>query len=94
MKNPLMTKNPIFSISLHKAMIIADDLVLEDQNGQLLTLKNLDLSYTATFLKFILPAQLTNSALLVSFENDLVNGFLSAKPISLVTPTKIIKLLF
>lgn len=94
MKNPLMTKKPTLLISVSKAFQIEDDLVLEDTQGQCITLRNTDDAGTASFLKSILPASCNDTALLITLENDLANGFISANPLSLITPSKIVKLLF
>ncbi|MDU1890719.1 MAG: SWIM zinc finger family protein [Dysgonomonas sp.] len=95
-KNPLMDKHPVVIISLHKAYLNDENLVVEDKQGNKLTLKDMDeYSFSAaTNLKAIMPAQPEGLALVVMINNNVQTGLLSAQPMSLVTPEKIIRLLY
>jgi hypothetical protein len=100
-KNPLAEKNPIFllkprtilpthSVSNHGEMII------EDKNGvgQILsdcTFKNIPVMNE---LLHINPAILEDAAILVMFDEDINTGILAAKPMSIILPNRIIRLLF
>ncbi|MDR3094730.1 MAG: SWIM zinc finger domain-containing protein [Bacteroidales bacterium] len=95
-KNPLMDKHPVVLLLLNKAYIKGDNLVVEDEQGNTLTLADIDPTAfsPATHLKAILPAQPKGLALTVMINNDVQTGLFSAQPISLVTPEKIIRLLY
>lgn len=95
-KNPLMDKHPVVLISLHKAYLNGDNLVVEDKQGNKLTLKDIEEQNvsSATNLKAILPSAPEGFALTVMMNNDVQTGLLSAQPMSLITPEKIIRLLY
>ncbi|MDH6308765.1 hypothetical protein M2451_001331 [Dysgonomonas sp. PFB1-18] len=95
-KNPLMDKNPVVLLTLHKAYLNGDNLVIEDSLGNKLTLKDIQEQNisSATNLKAILPANPQGFALAVMMNNDVQTGLLSAQPMSLITPEKIIRLLY
>ncbi|MDR2953805.1 MAG: SWIM zinc finger domain-containing protein [Prevotella sp.] len=95
-KNPLMDKNPVVLISLNKAYLNGENLVVEDKQGNKLTLKDIKEQNvsSATNLKAILPSQPEGFALTVMINNDVQTGLLSAQPMSLITPEKIIRLLY
>ncbi|MDU1905000.1 MAG: SWIM zinc finger family protein [Dysgonomonas sp.] len=95
-KNPLMDKHPVVLLMLHKAYLNGENLVIEDKQGNKLTLRDMEgqnISPSAT-LKGILPGQPEGIAVLVMINNDVQTGLLSAQPMSLVTPEKIIRLLY
>ncbi len=95
-KNPLMDKNPVVLLTLHKAYLNGDNLVIEDSLENKLTLKDIQEQNisSATNLRAILPASPQGFALAVMMNNDVQTGLLSAQPMSLVTPEKIIRLLY
>lgn len=95
-KNPLMDKHPVTLVSLHKTYLNGDNLVIEDKQGNKITLKDIEEQNisSATNLKAILPSQPEGFALLVMINNDVQTGLLSAQPMSLITPEKIIRLLY
>jgi uncharacterized Zn finger protein len=95
-KNPLTDKHPVVLLALHKAYLKGDNSVIEDKEGNKLTLKDIDPENfsSATNLKNLLPATSENSALTVQINNDVQTGLLSAQPLSLITPQKIIRLLY
>jgi hypothetical protein len=73
-----------------------DNLVVEDKQGNKLTLKDIaeqNVS-SATNLKAILPSAPEGFVLTVMMNNDVQTGLLSAQPMSLITPEKIIRLLY
>ena len=96
MKNPLMDKNPVALISLNKAFLKGENLVVEDGQGNKLTIKDIDgqaVSPSAN-LKAILPPDPKGFSLAVMIDNNVQTGLLSAQPMSLITPRKIIRLLY
>jgi hypothetical protein len=95
-KNPLMDKHPVVLLALHKVYLNGENPVIEDREGNKLTLKdreNADFSSTVQ-LKNFLPAYPENMALAVMINNDVRTGLFSAQALSLITPGKIIRLLF
>jgi len=95
-KNPLMDKNPVVLIKLKKAYIAEEHIIIEDKEGNKLTIADLPSQhiFTATALKSILPADCSNLALAVMIDNDVKTGFFSVAALSLVAPEKIIRLLY
>ncbi|ATA90541.1 hypothetical protein CGC58_02555 [Capnocytophaga stomatis] len=95
-KNPLMDKNPVVLISIDKAYLNGENLVVEDKNGNKLTLKDIENQQisSTTSLRTILPSNTEGFALTVMMNNDVQNGLLSAQPMSLITNDKIIRLLY
>ena len=96
MKNPLMDKNPVALIDLHKAYILGEHIVLEDIEGNKLTIKdsgNFDVSVENT-LKAILSPDMTGFSMVVTFENDIESGLFFTRPLSILTRDKIIRLLY
>jgi len=95
-KNPLMDKHPVILVALSKAYLNGENLVVEDNQGNKLTLKDMEEQNvsSSTNLKAILPASPQGFALTVMINNDVQTGLLSAQPMSLITPEKIIRLLY
>ena len=95
-KNPLMDKNPVALIRLHKACVGGDHVVLEDENGNRLTLKDSDYfdNTVENTLHAILSPDMKGLCMTVMFENDIESGLFSARPLSLLTQEKIIRLLY
>lgn len=95
-REPLFVRTPVLVIKLHKSYLSGDYLILEDEHGAALTVMDAtnDDFPTADLLQAILPAQLTDSALLVQVNDDVDLGVFSVKPLSIITPEKIIRLLF
>ena len=95
-KNPLMDKNPVALIRLHKANILGNHVVLEDENGNKLTLR--DSKYfdhtVENTLQAILSPDMEGFCMTVLFENDIESGLFFARPLSIVTKEKIIRLLY
>lgn len=95
-KNPLMDKHPVVLLALHKAYRVGEDLVVEDANGFAITLKDIGegaVSPTGN-LKAFLPSNAEGLTLTAMMHNDVASGLLSAQPMSLITPDKIIRLLY
>ena len=95
-KNPLMDKNPLVLIGLHKVVLNGEHLVVEDSAGNKLTLCDMpnETISPETCLKMILPDNPKGMSLLVMINNDVQTGLLSAQPLSLITENKIVKLLY
>jgi hypothetical protein len=95
-KNPLMEKNPVVLIRLNKAYIAGEHIVLEDKGGSKLTILDLPNQqiFTDPILKSILPGKCENLALTAMIDNDIKNGMFSVTALSLITPDKIIRLLY
>ncbi len=95
-KNPLMDKNPVALIRLHKAYMLGNHIVLEDESGNKLTLK--DSGYfnntVENTLQAILSSDMKGYCMAVMFENDIEAGLFSARPLSILTDEKIIRLLY
>ncbi|GHV56267.1 hypothetical protein FACS1894182_02470 [Bacteroidia bacterium] len=95
-KNPLMDKHPVTLLSLYKAYINGAHLVVEDKQGNKLTLcdrEEYEVS-AETQLKSILPAEAEGLSLLAMVNNDVKTGLFSVYPLSLITSGKIIRLLY
>lgn len=93
-KNPLMDKNPVVMISVAKSFINEETLIVEDKSGNKLIINDIDNSNTTAQLRTFLPASTENLALTVMIHNDLESGLLFAQPLSVITPNKIIRLLY
>lgn len=95
-KNPLIDKNPLILIALHKVYIYGEHVVAEDNKGNKLTLADMPgkIISPENCLKLILPENPQGICLLAMVNNDVQTGLLSAEPMSLITPEKIIKLLY
>lgn len=95
-KNPLMDKNPLILIAIHKAYLNGEHIVVEDAQGNKLTLKDMPgrAASSENSLKMILPKNPMGISLLAMINNDIETGLLSAQPLSLINSSKIIKLLY
>ena len=96
MKNPLMDKNPVALIQLHKASLCGNHVVLEDESGNKLTLKDsdyFDLKVENT-LQAVLSPEMNGFGMAVMFENNIESGLFSARPLAILTRDKIIRLLY
>ena len=95
-KNPLMDKNPVALIRLHKAYILGNHVVLEDESGNKLTLK--DSCYFNNMIEntlhAILSPHMKGFCTVVMFENNIESGLFSARPLSILSGEKIIRLLY
>jgi len=95
-KDPLADHTPTLLIKLHKTFVNGTYLVLEDEQGGLLTVADMskDNAPTAELLRTILPSAPKDCALLVRVNDDTENDLFSVKPLSVITPNKIIRLLY
>lgn len=95
-KNPLMDKHPVVLIKVNKASLSGNDLVVEDVQGNCLTLRDLPEQEVASTinLQAFLAEQPRDTALAVMIHNNVQTGLLAAQPMCLVTPEKIIRLLY
>ena len=95
-KNPLMDKNPVVLIKINKVFMNGENLVVEDAQGNRLTLHDLPEQNVASAvnLQAFLPAIPEKTALAVMINNDVSTGLLYAQPLCLLTPEKIIRLLY
>lgn len=94
-RDPLL-EYPAMLIKLHKTFINGDHLVLEDEKGGLLTVMDVpkDNTPTTELLRAVLPAQPVGCALLIEINDDLESDLFSVKPLSIITPDRIIRLLY
>jgi hypothetical protein len=95
-KNPLTEKNPVVLLKLNKAYIAGTHIVLEDKQGNKLTVVDLPEQqiYTETTLKSILPGKCEDIALTAMINNNVKTSVFSVTALSLITPYKIIRLLY
>jgi hypothetical protein len=95
-KNPLVEKNPVVLLKLYKAYIAGEHIVLEDKQGNKLTVADLPEQqiYTETSLKSILPGQCEDIVLTAMINNNIKTSMFSITALSLITPDKIIRLLY
>jgi hypothetical protein len=96
LKNPLMEKNPVVLLKLNRTYTAGEHTVLEDRQGNKLTVADLPEQQirTEVSLKSILPAKCGNIALTAMINNSIKTGIFSVTALSLVTPEKIIRLLY
>ncbi|MFX3632769.1 MAG: SWIM zinc finger family protein [Candidatus Pristimantibacillus sp.] len=97
LKNPLADKHPC--MLLHADQIVVTDegtYVLVDKNGARLALGDIqEIGHPTTqLLELLNAAQLHDVNVMVIFEHDLVTGHLIAQPLTIVTNSEIIRLLY
>jgi hypothetical protein len=95
LKLPIADKHPLALLIFSRVGKVDGEWILEDQNGVRLTLtdgSNLENS-TLSLLELQSSRELENGAMLVKFYHSLDTGVLAAKPISIITSTKIVRLL-
>jgi hypothetical protein len=94
-KNPLNDKNPIAMIRISKAYRAGNHIVVEDAQGNKLTLSEIPYFVNTVIptLETILPANADGICMAVMFDNDIQSGLFVARPLSLFTD-KIIRLLY
>ncbi|WP_158963340.1 SWIM zinc finger family protein [Myroides fluvii] len=95
-KNPLMDKNPVVLLALTKSYLQGDHLVVEDEQGNKLTMQDIYSEVVAptSNLKSIIPADVRGYALTAMVYNDVQTGLFTVQPLSLITPQKIVRLLY
>lgn len=97
LRMPLADKHPVVLVLFSKIGKVNGHWVLEGMDGTRLTLTNGDNSANACdtlqFMELLSAQSLENGAMLVKFYHDLKTGILAGKPISIITPTRSIRLL-
>jgi hypothetical protein len=96
MAEPLADKQPVILVALHKVYLYGNNLILEDQQGYKLTLMDLENYHFSTLvhLRSILPENVKDFALTLTVNNNIYTGSFSAQPLSLIMPSRIIRLLY
>lgn len=95
MKNPLSDKNPAVLVGYSRIGIVNNSYTCEDYSGFRILLKDYKTDIPSCYLlRFMKQKDLHDGALLVSFNHDLDSGVLSAQPLSIVTDTGIIRLIY
>ena len=95
-KNPLTDKNPLMLLQLYKASLLGDLVVLEDLQGNKLTLDHMPGQSVSPLevLKQLLPGNCTGLSMIALANNNIQTGLFTAQPLSLITGNKLIKLLY
>ncbi|MDR1583113.1 MAG: SWIM zinc finger family protein [Prevotellaceae bacterium] len=95
-KNPLADKNPVMLLRLNKAYIAGKHIVLEDKQGNKLTIVDLPEQQICTeiILKSILPEKCENIVLTAMINNNVKTNMLSITALSLILYDRIIRLLY
>jgi hypothetical protein len=94
LKLPLADKHPLALIAFSKIGMVEGEWMLEDCNGVRLTLNDRYIHETATLplLDLLSNKELENGAMLVKFDHNLETGVLAAKPLSIITTNRIVRL--
>jgi hypothetical protein len=95
LKLPLAYKHPLGLIAFSKIGKVEGEWMLEDCNGIRLTLSDGDHQEISTLplLDLMSNKELENGAMLVKFDHNLDTGVLAAKPLSIITTNRIVRLL-
>jgi hypothetical protein len=95
LKLPLADKHPLALIAFSKIGKVEEEWMLEDSKGVRLTLSDDDHQEMATLplLDLLSNKELENGAMLVKFAHNLKTGVLAAKPLSIITTNRIVRLL-
>jgi hypothetical protein len=95
LKLPLADKHPLALIAFSKIGKLEGEWMLEDSKGVRLTLSDDDHQEMATLplLDLLSNKELENGAMLVKFAHNLETGVLAAKPLSIITTNRIVRLL-
>lgn len=96
LKNPLSDKRPVVLLSYAKLGVAGGRYVLEDEAGKRLTLGDIrSLSHPGMQLLPLLGEHICrDQAMLVMFEQDLLDGSLIAQPLCLVTGTETVRFIY
>ena len=95
LKGPLSDKQPIYALNFQRIGRVADSLVVEDAKGERLVLTDAGMTEepASCHLLSLLPRDcFADQTLVVRFRHDLDSRKLQVKPLSLVTPTGIVRL--
>lgn len=95
-KNPLMDKNPVGILRIHKAYKSGTRIVVEDQYENKLLLNNIDYfeKPVENTLSALLPQNPKGLSIVVMFENNIDSGLFTAAPMAIISKNRIIKLLY
>ncbi|MUT68116.1 SWIM zinc finger family protein [Paenibacillus sp. NEAU-GSW1] len=96
-KNPLADRNPVVLIAFTALERAGDGLVFRDAQGKPLPVSAnvIETPVRAESLFPLLPAEeLENQAALVMFQHDADSGRLSVQPMSIITDSRIVRLLY
>lgn len=95
LKLPIADKQPLALIAFSKVGEASGEWVLEDHNGIRLSLTDsMHLGdFTLRLLELMSKNELENGAMLVKFDHNLETGVLGAKPLSIITAGRIVRLL-
>ncbi len=96
LKNPLADKNPVMLLHAAKVVKIEEDYALVDEQGGRLPLAHITrLGHpTLQLFPYLNQELLTNTAVLVMFEDRLSEGKLVAQPLALITEQETIRLFY
>jgi hypothetical protein len=94
LKLPLADKHPLALIAFSKIGTVEGEWILEDCKGFRLTLSDGDHQEIATLplLDLLSNNELESGAMLVKFDHNLDTGVLAAKPLSIITTNRIVRL--
>jgi hypothetical protein len=96
-KNPLANRNPVMLIAFHSLEKVGDSFVFKDAQGKPLPV-NTEMIDTPAKVETIFPLlqaeDLQDQAALVMFRHDVDSGRLTAQPMSIITDSRIIRLLY
>ncbi len=95
LKGPLADKQPIFALNFKRLGQVADAYVVEDAKGERLVLTDVGMSEeppSCHLLSLLPPSAFEGQTLVARFRHDLDTRKLQIKPLSIVTPTSIIRL--
>ncbi|MGV8124706.1 MAG: SWIM zinc finger domain-containing protein [Candidatus Xenobiia bacterium LiM19] len=94
-KSPLAARNPAVLVSYKSIGLVEGQPVLEDDRGDRLILCNIPGEEPVLpLLELLKPQHLSNQAVLVRFYPDLESNRLTAGPLSIITDSEIIRLLY
>lgn len=95
LKGPLSDKQPIYALNFKRIGRVGESLVVEDAKGERLVLTDagMDEEPPSCHLLSLVPSDcLANQTLIARFRHDLDTRKLQIKPLSIVTPTSIVRL--
>ncbi|SFD78545.1 SWIM zinc finger [Paenibacillus catalpae] len=95
-KNPLADKNPVMLVAFQSIEQFDEKVILRDASGKQLQLEDFEENgrQTTTLLSLLREEELKNQAALVMFRHHLDDNHLSAQLMSIVTGSRIIRLLY
>ena len=97
LKGPLSDKQPIYALNFKHIGLVGETLVVVDATGERLVLTDVGMSEepaSCHLLNLVPQDSLANQTLVVRFRHDLDTRQLRIKPLSIVTPTAMIRLTF